>query len=157
MTSGPAAPTPVVFDCTVFAQALINPKGPAGACLALGQKGHLRIFLSAHILRELRELPAKIPARLGVTSERVEMLIVDLAKYTQPVEDVPNLSSYKRDPDDAPYVNLALATGANLVVSRDRDLLDLMEPTNDDGVLLRARYPTFQVLTPPALLSEIKS
>jgi predicted nucleic acid-binding protein len=69
---------------------------------------------------------------------------------------VPTAFEYPRDPDDAPYINLAIATGANLIVSRDRDLLDLMQPGSADGTRLRADHPTFRVLTPPQLLQQVE-
>ncbi len=86
------APLPAVFDCTIFAQALINPAGPAGACLTAAQRGQVQVFVTDYVLGEIRELPAKLPAKLGVTAERVDRLILDLAKYTQPVETSPPIS-----------------------------------------------------------------
>jgi putative PIN family toxin of toxin-antitoxin system len=147
---------PVVFDCNVFAQALINPRGPAGACVVAAQGGWVRVFVSDHLLREIRELPRKLPARLLVTDDRVESLIFDMAAYTELVDPVPSIFVYSRDPDDAHYVDLALMTGANLVVSRDRDLLDLMSDANPDGKALRDGHPEFRVLTPPELLQQLR-
>jgi putative PIN family toxin of toxin-antitoxin system len=148
-------PLPVVFDCNVFAQALINPRGPAGACVSAAQAHRVRVFVSNHLLRELRELPRKLPLRLSVTDNRVEALIVDIATYAEFVDPVPSIFVYPRDPDDAHYVDLALATGADLVVSRDRDLLDLMSEANADGRILREHHPKFRVLTPPELLQQL--
>jgi len=42
-----------------------------------------------------------------------------------------------------------------LVVSRDLDLLDLMNDANEEGRTLRARFPQFRVLTPPAFLTMV--
>jgi putative PIN family toxin of toxin-antitoxin system len=146
------AAIPAVYDCTVFAQALINPKGPAGACVVAAQKGYAHVFVSDHVLRELRELPAKLPTRLGVTTERMDRLILDLGKYTEPVEDVPVDFTYDRDPDDAPYVNLASVTKARFLVTRDRDLLDLMSCPQ-----FSSRFPKLQIVEPPAFLREIEA
>ena len=58
-------------------------------------------------------------------------------------------------PDKAVFdcnLNLAIAASAFLIVSRDRDLTDLMSNANLDGKRLRAQYPEFQVLTPPEFL-----
>lgn len=143
---------PAVFDCIVFAQALINPKGPAGACLTAAQRGHAHVFVSNHTLRELRELPTKLPARLGVTIEQVDLLILDLSKYTEPVEDVPLDFTYDRDPDDAPYINLAVAVNARFLVTRDRDLLDLMSSDQ-----FRNRFPGLQIVEPPVFLREVEA
>ena len=150
-----SAPIPVVFDCTVLAQALMNPRGPAGACLSAAQRGQVKLFVSDYVLQEVRELPDKLPVRLGATLESVESLIQDLAKYAEFVASVPAGFVYPRDQDDAHYVDLAIACGAYLIASRDNDLLDLMNDSNAEGWALRARYPMFRVITPPALLGLI--
>jgi putative PIN family toxin of toxin-antitoxin system len=153
------APHPIraVFDCTVFAQALINPHGPAGACLRSAQTGRTLLFISDYVLREIRELPSKLPARLDVTPQRVELLIADLAKYVQPIDEVPARFTYPRDPDDAHYVDLAVAADAMLIVSRDNDLLDLMRDVAPAAMALRAAHPNLRILTPPQFLSEVRA
>jgi predicted nucleic acid-binding protein len=55
-----------------------------------------------------------------------------------------------RDPKDEPYLNLALATGANHLVTRDKDLLDLMHDET-----FRAQHPGLQIIDPPALLRDL--
>ena len=52
---------------------------------------------------------------------------------------------------------IAIASQAMLVVSRDHDLLDLMNESNVQGTLLRKSYPSFQVLTPPGFLELLRS
>jgi uncharacterized protein len=155
--TGPAeTPERVVFDCTVFAQALINPRGPAGACVIAAQSGRLRLFISEYVLAEVRELPGKLPPKLRVDAGRVEAFIFDLAKYSELIEAVPELFVYPRDPDDAHYVNLAMAAQARLIVSRDRDLLDLMDPATADARDFQARFPTLRVTDPLTLLRELE-
>lgn len=80
------------------------------------------------LLSEVRNAPNKAtPARLGVTVDRIEKLLDNLLKVATVVSEVPAVFSYDRDPDDAHYVNLAVSAQATLIVSRDRDLLDLMD------------------------------
>lgn len=148
---------PVVFDCTVFAQALINPRGPAGRCFTAAQQGKLILFVSEYVLNEVRELPSKLPVRMGVSAERVEALIADALKYARLMPQVAATFIYPRDPDDAHYVDLAVETGAMLVVSRDRDLLDLMLDRNAEGRALRQKHPMFRVVAPPELLVEVEA
>lgn len=57
-----------------------------------------------------------------------------------------------RDPDDSHYINLAIAAGARLIVTRDNDLLDLMLDSSDDARALRSTYPALQIVTPPRFL-----
>jgi predicted nucleic acid-binding protein len=52
MTS-PNPPIRSVFDCNVFLQAMANPIGPAGACLAHVKAGRVELFVSP-ILQRVR-------------------------------------------------------------------------------------------------------
>jgi predicted nucleic acid-binding protein len=65
--------------------------------------------------------------------------------------------AYTRDPDDAHYVNLALAAGADVIVSRDRDLLDLVAANRPESVEFRRRFPALQILTPEEVLRRLAS
>ena len=140
-------PPRVVFDCTVFAQALINPFGPAGSCLGAAQSREIELFITDYVIGEIRELPTKLPPRLRVTSERVESLILDLAKYAVFTEKVPHVFEYARDPDDTHYVDLSVHVAAPYLLSRDRDLLDLMG-TGNVATDFKARFPQVRVLDP---------
>lgn len=146
------APILAVFDCTVFTQALSNPKGPAGGRFVAAPLGYVRVFVSDYVLREVRELPAKLPAKLGVTADRVDRFILELGKCTEFIENVPAAFRHERDPDDAPYVDLAQATQARFLVTRDKDLLDLMK---DAG--FRRRFPMLEIVEPPLLPGIVES
>jgi putative PIN family toxin of toxin-antitoxin system len=147
----------VVFDCVVFAQALINPKGPAAACLAFAQQGRVVVFVSDYVLQEIRELPRKINPRFGVTSERVDGLIQELAKFAQVVGQVAAVYVHPIDPDDSHYVNLALAAGAKLIASRDRHLLDLMDSAKPHSREFQARFPSLRITTPESLIASLRT
>jgi predicted nucleic acid-binding protein len=58
--------------------------------------------------------------------------------------------SLPRDPKDAPYVDLAVASNAGYLVSRDKDLLELMQ---DEA--FRRRFPNLKILEPVSFLREI--
>lgn len=149
----------VVYDCNVFLQALGNPNGPAGRCVDLALSRAVSLFLSPQVLEEIRDVTSrpKLVSRFKIRPERVQVLLENLPKSGVLVPLVPTLWSYERDPDDAHYVNLAIACDARLVISRDRDLLDLMEDANVDGRRLRQAYPDFKVLAPPAFLKMVET
>jgi uncharacterized protein len=71
------------------------------------------------------------------------------------MEQAPVVFTYERDPDDAHYVNLALAANANLIVSRDRDLLDLADTTRPEAIEFRRQFPTLRILEPVQFLREL--
>jgi predicted nucleic acid-binding protein len=47
---------PAVFDCMVFLQAATKRTGPAAACLALVDDGHVQLFISVNVLEEVRDV-----------------------------------------------------------------------------------------------------
>ena len=110
----------VVFDCVIFAQAIMNDAGPAGACLQLARARSIHLVWSNYVLAEIRELPGKIPARFVVTSDRVEAFILDVAVFAETIAAVPQVYTNPFDADDSHYVNLAVAASATLITSRDR-------------------------------------
>lgn len=150
-------PERVVFDCMVFAQALINPDGPAGACVELARVRRIQLILSDYILQEVRELPEKLPPQLQVTADHVEWLIQELHECSESWTNVAEVYQHPLDPDDSPYINLALAAGAKLIATRDRHLLDLMDATIPAGHLFRRRFPELVILRPEQLLDLVRA
>lgn len=73
------------------------------------------------------------------------------------MNSVPQVFTYERDPDDAHYVDLAVAAKASLIVSRDKDLLALQDPTNPGAIIFQRRFPGISVLTPTELLFRLAS
>jgi putative PIN family toxin of toxin-antitoxin system len=144
----------VVFDCNIFFQATRNSNSPAAEALRLLETGAFLLFVSDTILREIREtltdpeIRAKSPS---LTDEVVSAFFDRLSTKTKLIKDVPEQFSYERDPDDAEYVNLALAAGAKYLVSRDKDLLDL---TKVDA--FRKQYPSLTILDPVGFLQRLR-
>ncbi len=111
------------------------------------------MFVSPDILAEIRDVltrpktqkkfPPLSPESVNVFVESVESKAVLLTR-------VPRAETLGRDPKDEPYLNLAIAARAQYLVSRDRDLLDLME---DNG--FRKRHPDLMIIDPVAFLDEI--
>ena len=65
---------------------------------------------------------------------------------------MPPVFSYPRDPKDEPYVNLAVAAGLRYLVSRDKDLLDLMQDPS-----FQQRFPDLMILDPVTFLRALSS
>jgi putative PIN family toxin of toxin-antitoxin system len=149
-------PLVVVFDCVIFAQAIINDAGPAAACLDLARAKAIRLVWSDYVLADIRELPTKLPARLLVTHDRVEAFVQDVATFATMAGDVRPVYRHPIDPDDSHYVNLALAKGATLITSRDRHLLDLMDPSKPHARDFQHDYPSITVITPEQLLDRVR-
>ena len=150
-------PQRVVFDCNVYFQALISPEGPAGACLSAAQQGLLRLFVTDHIIQELTEVCSRphLVDRFGFTPERLNRFTLKIRKIAKVVDEVPHVFDYERDPDDEHYVDLAVACGANLIASRDKDLLALVDQSTAVGRDFHERFPELEIIAPVELLSRL--
>jgi putative PIN family toxin of toxin-antitoxin system len=149
----------VVFDCNVFLQALATPGGPAGRCVEIALAGQVSLYISPVVLDEIRRVTSypKLIAKFKLRASRVTTLVDNLLMFAVMVPVVPELWRYARDPDDAHYVNLALAADAKLIVSRDKDLLDLMDSVKPEAAEFQKRHPTLRILTPVELIRAVAS
>ncbi len=147
----------VVFDCNTLLQALGSPGGPAGRCVQLAIDGKVDLFVSPAVLEELREVASrpKVIAMLHLVTERVQEFFEAIEIAATVLTGFPEPFAYQRDLDDAHYVNLAIAANAKLIVSRDRDLLDLMDLTKPEAAEFQKRFPLLRILNPVAFLCEI--
>jgi putative PIN family toxin of toxin-antitoxin system len=150
------ASTRVVFDCNTLLQGLASPRGPAGRCVQLAIDGRIGLFISPVILEELREVTARprVIAKLHLDTARVEEFIALIEASATILDGFPEPFVYQRDPDDAHYVNLAHAAGARLIVTRDNDLLDLMDLSKPEAIEFQKFYPALRIVNPVAFLTE---
>jgi uncharacterized protein len=144
----------VVLDCMVFFQAASRPAGPSARLLIeFVEGGHLTLYVSDAILVEVRDVlgrPLIRAKNLTITDERVEDFFRRVDQVAQKIDDVPASYSLPRDPDDEPYLNLALATNADYLVTWDKDLLELMRDEE-----FCSQYPQLTILNPVALLQAL--
>ena len=91
-----------------------------------------------------------------LTDEIVEEFLKALRSTAEIAKDVPKRFSYPRDIDDEPYLNLAIETEADYLVSRDRDLLDLMTGHDDSCKEFRQRFRFLTVIEPIEFLKAVR-
>jgi putative PIN family toxin of toxin-antitoxin system len=149
--------TTVVFNCNILLQCILNDKGTAYKCKQLVDDGRAVLVLSPYILGELRDLPLRPKLRRfnQLTPQRTDAFIAELLATARLVPNVAAVFTYARDPDDAHYVNLALATGADYLVSWDNDLLDLMDARRSEGRDFQQRFPSLKIVNPPGFLRSL--
>jgi putative PIN family toxin of toxin-antitoxin system len=144
-----------VFDCMVFLQGAMRPTGPAAACFRLVDGGEVERCLSAELLAEVKDVLARSSLQRRyktLAPENVQQFLAEVEAKAALIPDVPAVFSYPRNPKDECYVNLALAAGAGYLVTRDKDLLDLMDEGRTEGKDFRQRFPNLIILDPPAFL-----
>ncbi len=149
----------VVYDCMVFLQGLISESGVAVNCFELFENGLVELFVSEEVLAEIQDVITrpKLQAKYSrLTNERAEKLIEVLRTKATLIKDVPPVFNYKRDPKDEKYINLAAASGAVYIVSRDTDLLDLMTGFDNESKEFRQKFRPLKVIQPSEFLNIIE-
>ena len=95
--------------------------GVPGRVLEAWRDGHVTLVLSAPILAEYREAAAAFEAAYrGSDFEAFAALLLLRAEMVDAPEFLPQ--QVCRDPDDDKFLACAIAAGANLVISGDKDL-----------------------------------
>src|SRR5438046_2132927 len=113
-------PLRAVVDCVVFLQAAGRRTGPARKCLELVDAGNVILCLSTDIISEIEDvldrplLRRKFPLLGSADSEK---LLRALRARALIVASPPNVFRLSRDPDDEPYVDLAVAANADYLVT----------------------------------------
>lgn len=149
-----------VFDCGIFLQGLLSKSGPAVRCLELVEEDRIRLVISEEILAEIKDVLSRPRLREknpALTDEKVENLLEMLFEKAEFVESVPGCFIYLRDPDDESYLNLAAETEAEYLVSRDKDLLDIMTAYTDEAKDFRRRFRHIKIVDPVEFLKIIEN
>lgn len=134
-----------VFDTNVFLQSILSETGPANACVEELFAGTIVVFVHPEILSEIDDFLLRPRVRQKyrqVRHVRTADLVRKIRKFGVSVPSVEPLLTLDRDPDDALILNLAVATNADFLVSRDNDLLHLAS----DKTLL-AEYPKLKIVS----------
>jgi len=148
----------VVFDCMVYLQAIMSESGPAAALLRLVDNDEIDLFVSQEILDEVHDVLSRPKIRQKnpeITDERVEAFLSRISEKAVTLDDVPLHFFYLRDPKDEKYINLAVEIDANYLISRDKDLLDLMTGYADDSKEFRRRFRPLKIVEPVAFLQSL--
>lgn len=149
----------VVFDCSVLLQAAARERSVAAKCLNLAESDLIQLFVSREVLAEVEDVlnRPKIRAHFpDLSDEIVGAFLKRLQNLSVLVRLVPKVFSYPRDEDDEPYINLAVAAGATFIISRDKDLLDLMTGYTDEYKEFRQRFRTIRVVVPAEFLKLLE-
>lgn len=144
-----------VFDTNVYFQASVRRGGPADACWQLAVSGRVKVFSSDDILKEVGNVLSrpKLRAQFAtLTDETSSVLLAGFRSNTTIVNDIEEHFSLPRDPDDEKFINLAIQVGAEYLVTRDLDLLDL----HNDSAFCTA-FPRLNIVTPVGFLETVRS
>lgn len=127
----------IVVDASTFVSATFNSHGVPAQAVQRALRDD-RVAISARVMTELLDVLHRPGlARFLKPELRSELLgqLVTLGIPFEPTERVTEC----RDPKDDKYLELALASGADTIVSSDGDLL-VLHPWRDVRILRPAEY-----------------
>jgi len=148
----------VVFDCVTFVQSIIKKSDPAVRCLEMFEEGRFSLAISKETLAEIQQVLSLSNLRNDfplLTEEKTTWLIEFLLYKGKLYQNIKRRFEYPRDPDDEPYLNLAIKAKADFIVTRDKDLLDLMKWDTEEGHEFQKRFRHVNILDPVAFLREM--
>ena len=150
----------VVYDCVVFLQGAGRRGNAARECLNLVDAGIVQLCLSAAVLTEIEDVlnrPEVLKSFPLIGSTDSQALLRTARSKSLVLTNVPNAFRLPRDPDDEAYTDLAIAAGADFLVTwNDRHLTYLMRQDTPEGVEFRTRFPDLKITDPPTFLREIR-
>ncbi len=143
-----------VFDCNISLQALANGKSPAAACFRLVETRMIKLFVSEETLTELEKVLSRnfIKEHFDLSDEAIKEFIRNLRILAEVFTDIPKVFSLPRDVDDEAYVNLAICADSDYIVTRDKDLLDLMIGFDVESKEFRQKFRLLKIVVPVEFL-----
>lgn len=117
-----------VLDPNILVSALIARDGPPGRIVRAWSEGAFEMVISPRLIAELTEVLARPKFKPQASAGRAEAFIAAIAHDAERFEDADDPPGVSPDPDDDYLLALAIAGGAEAVVSEDRHLLELEEP-----------------------------
>jgi putative PIN family toxin of toxin-antitoxin system len=132
-------PPRIVVDTNLLVAAVFRPgaPGPAGV-LERWRDGRVTVCVSDPVLREMRATLGRLPVDPD-RKARILDLLDDRAR-TEIVAPVPDSGWRCADPADDKFLHLAIASGADALVTSDRALLEVRDfprPVLKSGQWLR--------------------
>lgn len=116
----------IVADTNIVLSGLLW-QGPPRRLIDLARERNLTLCTSLMLLAELAEVIGRLQFAQRVQAARLSAitLVQDYARLAELLEPAPLSEPVSRDPDDDHVLACALAAQAEIIVSGDRDLLDL--------------------------------
>jgi putative PIN family toxin of toxin-antitoxin system len=148
-----------VYDCMLYFMHAARPER-VRETFELVQLNKVTYCLSAEVLSEIQDVltrPRHQRQFPQLNPESVAIYLQEITRRARFVDQVPLAYVLKRDPKDSKYINLALAADAPYLVTRDLDLLDLMNETLSEGREFRRRFPRLRIIEPKVFVAEAGS
>jgi uncharacterized protein len=147
----------LVVDTNTLLSGLANRNSASGRVLCHCEDRRALLLMSRPIQAEYRRVLGSVEIlrrNPEITPQAIELVLRRLRYVGQYFGQVPARFHFDRDPDDEPFIELAIEGSASHLVTSDNDLLSLMRGHDDAAKRLRQRLPALRIVRPAAFLRE---
>jgi putative PIN family toxin of toxin-antitoxin system len=116
----------VVLDTNVLISGVAFPQGIPGRLVRLFQRGALDVVLSHYILDEMVRVLPRLPQNKR-SSDEIRNLAESFVLLAEMIEPDVSPDGNLRDPADQPVLATLRASGADYLITGDKDFLALAE------------------------------
>ena len=149
----------LVLDTNTLLSGLANRKSASGRVLGHCESRRALLLMSRPIQTEYRRVlgSAEMMRRNpDITPEAIELVLRRLRYVGQYFGRVTSRFRLDRDPNDEPFIELAIEGSASYLVTNDNDLLSLPQGHDDTAKRFRQRLPALRVLRAAEFLREFE-
>ena len=122
------------------------------------KSGIVELFVNEWVLAELADVlwrPAVRRRFPRLTPQGCEEFLCSVRDLGKPVDACGLGLRYARDPRDLPYLELAIQSRAQFLVTRDADLLSIPASTDPEAIRIRELAPDLRIVDPTQFLAAI--
>ncbi len=118
----------------------------------------VKLFVSEETLTELEEVLNRdfIKERFDLSDDAIKEFINNLRILAEVFNKVPKHFNLPRDVDDEIYINLAVESDTDFIVTRDKDLLYLMSSYDSASKVFRQRFCPLKIVEPLEFLRTVE-
>ncbi|MEZ5429463.1 MAG: putative toxin-antitoxin system toxin component, PIN family [Pyrinomonadaceae bacterium] len=139
---------------------LFSGTGVGAKCRELVTTGQVELIVSPYVLEKIRDVLTRPETRerfAQATEEKVAVFIEEIIDFATFIPSVPKNFEFSRDPKDEPYINLAAQEEADYIVSRDKDLLDLMTGYDIESKEFRQKFRPLKIVDTLTFVEIVES
>ncbi len=111
----------IVIDTNIYISAIFWGGKPR-AIVDLGRNGQVLIFTSLEIQAEIDR---KLRTKFDLSDEEAAQILLDFSTFTKLITTQEKISIIDDDPDDDKFIECAVSSRSNFIVSGDKHLLNL--------------------------------
>lgn len=150
----------VVLDTNTLVRGFASRTSPSGEILTLCEERRMLLLLSRPVIVEYRRVLASqdiLRRNPSITPTDVERVIRRLRYLGEYLSRIEVEFRFDRDPDDQPFLELAIQGRATHLITNDNDLLSLPAGHDDAAKRFRQRLHALQIVRPAQFIRAIRT